>query len=252
MSYILEALKKADRERAAGNVPDLETVHRRDTTARKSYRWLWILAALFIFNGLLVALLATRHDTGPGEDELARRAAPTERSPPSPDTTRPPAPVQARPPVRKPPTTVVGAASQAPARSTSAAPGTVYPPVRAATVQEQGAAAPAVVVPPAPAPAVMQPSVPSAAASPPSVPTPGTVHGKIPEWDELSLEFRSGFSMPRMDVHVYDTNPQRRFVLIDLQKYREGDRLPNGAVIEKILPDGIELSYQGTRFHYTK
>ena len=28
MSYILEALKKADRERAAGHVPDLETVRR--------------------------------------------------------------------------------------------------------------------------------------------------------------------------------------------------------------------------------
>ena len=30
MSYILEALKKADRERAAGHVPDLDTVHRHE------------------------------------------------------------------------------------------------------------------------------------------------------------------------------------------------------------------------------
>jgi general secretion pathway protein B len=78
------------------------------------------------------------------------------------------------------------------------------------------------------------------------------VRGNIPEWDDLSLDFRSSFSMPHMDVHVYDTDPQRRFILVDLQKYREGDRLPNGAVIEKILPDGIQLSYQGTRFHYAK
>ena len=76
--------------------------------------------------------------------------------------------------------------------------------------------------------------------------------GGLPEWDDLSLDFRSGFSMPHMDVHVYDTDPSRRFVLVNLQKFREGDRLPNGAVIEKILPDGMQLSYQGTRFHYAK
>ena len=58
--------------------------------------------------------------------------------------------------------------------------------------------------------------------------------------------------MPRMDVHVYDSDPRRRFVLIDLQKFREGDRLSNGAVLEEILPDGIVLSYQGRRFHYGK
>lgn len=72
------------------------------------------------------------------------------------------------------------------------------------------------------------------------------------DWEDLSLEFRSGLDMPRLDVHVYDTDPQRRFVLIELRKYRAGDRLDSGAVIEEILPDGLQLSYQGTRFRYRK
>jgi general secretion pathway protein B len=53
-------------------------------------------------------------------------------------------------------------------------------------------------------------------------------------------------------VHVYDSDPKRRFVLIDLQKYRQGDRLQSGALLEEILPDGIQLLYQGTQFIYRK
>jgi general secretion pathway protein B len=113
------------------------------------------------------------------------------------------------------------------------------PVVQSTTVQDLPAAPPVAVVPPTPVAA--QPSTTSSSSA-----------GKLPEWDELSLDFRSGFSMSHMDVHVYDTDPSRRFILVNLQKFREGDRLPNGAIIEKILPDGIQLSYQGTRFHYAK
>jgi general secretion pathway protein B len=71
---------------------------------------------------------------------------------------------------------------------------------------------------------------------------------EIPEWGEMSLEFRSGFSPPRLDVHVYDDEPSRRFILIDLQRFAEGDTLDSGAKLEKILPGSIQLFYEGTRF----
>lgn len=58
--------------------------------------------------------------------------------------------------------------------------------------------------------------------------------------------------MPRLDVHVYDDDPQRRFLLVELKKYREGDTLANGAVIEEILPEGVRMFYRGTRFIYRK
>jgi general secretion pathway protein B len=236
MSYILDALKKADQERAAGNVPDLETVHLHEPTVRKHYRWLWILAALFIFNGVLVALLATRHDAGVGGNEPGRLAAPDERVTALPDTTRPRPLSESAPVVRKTPPRVVRTAPPPQER-----PGVdvTRPVTQPTTMQGLPAEPPVVVVPPTPV------------AAPPSTTSTASA-GRLPEWDELSLDFRSGFSMPHMDVHVYDTDPSRRFVLVDLQKFREGDRLPNGAVIEKILPDGIQLSYQGTRFHYAK
>lgn len=246
MSYILEALKKADRERAAGNVPDLETVHRHESPARKHYRWLWILTALFIFNGVLVTLLATRHDAGLSEDAVGRRSASDDRGSALPDTPRAQPPAEATPLVRKPPPKVVRTTPQMQERHQVVVARPASPLMQPATVQDQTAAPPVTVAQPAPTPAVMPPTAPLAA--PATAPMPD----KIPEWDDLPLDFRSGFSMPRMDVHVYDTDPQRRFVLVDLQKFREGDQLPNGAMIEKILPDGIQLSYQGARFHYGK
>ena len=38
----------------------------------------------------------------------------------------------------------------------------------------------------------------------------------------------------------------------ELKKYREGDMLSNGAVVEEILPEGVRLSYGGSRFVYRK
>ena len=57
MSYILEALKKADQERTLGSVPDLETPHWGARRAARNYRWLWVVGALMLVNGVLLAFL---------------------------------------------------------------------------------------------------------------------------------------------------------------------------------------------------
>jgi general secretion pathway protein B len=121
-----------------------------------------------------------------------------------------------------------------------------------------------------PAPATtpqVRPSVVTQAAAPISaqepVPATASVHvtQTVPArprqpgvqlWSDLPLEFRSTFTLPHIDVHVYAEQPARRFILVDLQKYREGDTLENGGVIEKILPHGLQLYYQGTRFEIEK
>jgi hypothetical protein len=40
--------------------------------------------------------------------------------------------------------------------------------------------------------------------------------------------------------------------MVDLQKYREGDTLESGAVLEEIQPGSIQLYYEGTRFRMEK
>jgi len=216
MSYILDALKKADQERDLGEVPDLETAHWRARRHPRPQLWVWIVGALLVFNGLFIVITLLNRDSGdvlPVADVARSETAPPERIPVvpvprapvdsvQPTTTRPRVPL--RPPVQRP-------VKQAPA---------------------------------VPSPVVKMPLT-----TPASQPTvASTVESGLPEWRELSLEFRSGFSLPRIDVHVYAEDPARRFIMADLKKYREGETLANGAVLERIHPGNIQLNYQGTRF----
>jgi general secretion pathway protein B len=77
-------------------------------------------------------------------------------------------------------------------------------------------------------------------------------NSQLQSWFELPQEFRNQLDLPRLDVHVYSEDPQGRFILVNLKKYREGERLPNGLVLEEILPDGMVMSYQGERFRVEK
>lgn len=253
MSYILEALKKADQERVVGKVPDLDSIH--DPTAqpaRRKFRWIWILGAVLVVNGILVAALMLRNDT---TDDGPEHAAADRARPP---VTTPAIPLSRRLPPRQPAvrSTVRPYVPPAPGRpATADEPATTLrPPVTpkvAGTVTRAEAPleaeAPASESPaPVPAPVSRQPApAAQAPASPPAKSTDG-----LPYWNDLSLEFRSGFTAPRIDVHVYDTDPQRRFILVDLKKYREGDRLASGAQLEKITPEGVQLSFQGKQFIY--
>jgi hypothetical protein len=47
---------------------------------------------------------------------------------------------------------------------------------------------------------------------------------------------------------VYAQRPQDRFAMINMHRVQEGETLPSGAQVEAIRPDGVVLSYRGTRF----
>lgn len=58
MSYILEALKKAEQKRRQGAVPDLLTVHDRPADKPgKQYAWIYIAASLLLAGGMVSAVL---------------------------------------------------------------------------------------------------------------------------------------------------------------------------------------------------
>ena len=220
MSYILDALRKADRDRNLGEVPGIETAHWGARRHAHLPRWVWIVAGLLLVNGLFLLFLLERDSplrTADIEEQQADVAAESPLAVPV-----PPEPVAL------------------------ARPENLRPRVKPRPV-------------PAPAPAVRQARQPQVTmaepasqpvpASPPSRPKPVSQDEyDVPEWRDMSLEFRSGLSMPRIDVHVYSEDPDRRFIMADLKKYREGETLANGAVLEKIYPGSIQLNYQGTRF----
>lgn len=206
MSYILEALKKSERERRLGRVPDLESL-RDEAPVRTAAaaRWPLVVAALVL--GLNAVVL--------GYYLWSQRE---------------PTPVVAAPPTVAQP--AVPAA--APARPE---------PVPAAATAPAPAASPAVELPPPPGPMATAPRpLVQPAAAPPAQVTTAT------PWEEMPLEFRSRVPQPSIDVHVYAQEPARRFILVALQKYRQGDRLPDGVLVQEITEDGVIFVADGQRF----
>lgn len=57
--------------------------------------------------------------------------------------------------------------------------------------------------------------------------------------------FRSAFPQLRLDVHVYDAEPDRRWVMINGTKYVEGLTLSEGPIIDEISENGVIYRYRG-------
>jgi general secretion pathway protein B len=140
----------------------------------------------------------------------------------------------------------------APAASASPAPA---PPAAAAP-----AAAPANVLPPPvllPEAAPPRESPPMALAPPanarpvptqaPPTPAARSDEAQLPEATDLRL---AGITLPelRLSLHVYDSNPGRRYVLLNSRQLREGEGTGDGLVLERVTPTGVVLSFNGQRF----
>ena len=57
-------------------------------------------------------------------------------------------------------------------------------------------------------------------------------------------------SLPELhvDIHVYSEVAEDRFVFINMNKHKEGSRLPEGPLVREITPGGVVLSQNGTTF----
>jgi general secretion pathway protein B len=220
MSYILEALKKSDQERQIGHVPDIS--HLQEVPKQSAPRWpRWLLAALML-NAVILVVLAWRTWEARVTREVVE--APPVAAVPAPAAMVPTAPIPAAP-------TPIEAAPQLPEPVVQ-----VPQPAPVEEVEHE--------VVPAPMPAPM----PAPAPVPPVDVDTLTAPEAPPRWQDLPLEERTGLPVPRIDVHVFAQEPERRFVLINLRKYQVGDTLDDGTTLEAILNDGIVLSYRGRQY----
>jgi general secretion pathway protein B len=107
---------------------------------------------------------------------------------------------------------------------------------------------PAVVAEPRRGGTVVYESLPDAGTMTPAGPArpAGSPSRNMPTADEVAAN--SGLPELRLELHVYSTRPQERFVFINSAKYREGDTTPEGAAVEEITPDGVVMSARGNRF----
>lgn len=71
---------------------------------------------------------------------------------------------------------------------------------------------------------------------------------QAPLLHELPQAIRVTVPALTVNAHVWTQDPSRRFVLLNMQRFRDGDRVQDGLQLVTILPEGVELDWQGTRF----
>lgn len=220
MSYILDALKRADAERGRGAVPGL---HARQVTtpapdaapSAPSGVWLGVAAVL-----VLGAAAAGWW--------VWQTPVPT----PVPITTTPVVPAPA--PVLQPVATAAPASATPAVAPAASAP--VTKPVPAVAAPAVGAVAARVSPRPQPAPVVK--------AAPPTVVAPATV----PLLSELPEDIRRQIPVLAITGAVYSNNPGQRLLLLNNQVLTQGSQAAPGLKLEEIGEHSSVFSFHGTRF----
>ena len=69
-----------------------------------------------------------------------------------------------------------------------------------------------------------------------------------PSIQEVRASGTSNLPELHLDIHVYSSKPEDRFVFINMVKLHEGSQLKEGPHVEEITPDGVVLKHQGQFF----
>lgn len=220
MSYILEALKKAQAERQLGSAP---TIHAPQVVPTAPAG----MAANR--RPLLVGL-------GAGAAVVAAGALFMWRQAPVPAPRTVPAPVAAQPTPETLAITAPPALPPAPVRAPEPEP-----------VRPRVAARPA---PPRPVPAA--PAVPAPAAPAPAAPAPvaakSAPEDSLPFLQQLPDDRRRDIPHVTFGGYMYSSNPSDRLLIVDKALRHEGEQVAPGLVLEKLLPKAAVMNYRGTRF----
>lgn len=234
MSYILDALRKAERERNLGRPPSLQTVAQPQATVRNRRRGL--VPVVVVVTLLLLAAMATL---------LWNQGRSASAASPPPAVVDIPAAAPADPAPAMLETPAIEAPDDAVASLDDLAAPQEQPPESAAVEelpppagQDEAGAALAVVARPAPPP---RPVVDE---------TEEPEEDAIPLLRDLPASYRADFPPLTVEIHVYDDDVAKRWVMVNARRYREGEALSEGPRIAEITPDGIVFDHRGQRALY--
>lgn len=275
MSLLLDALKKSEAQRKRGEIPRFETAQMPEHDAGgfgRLQRWMLVLAFLLVLMvgaalwwlapaGRNDAGQATRAAAGGAEDtagaEIAaapeaaggpeQGAAPgaavaeptgAEPGPASRDDAQPPPQGEAVPAASAPPAMSRTASRPEPARE--------QPSVRPEQDPAEGAGVTATAAEIADVPGIEE-ALPAAAATRPTLRTPPEAEPVdwIRPW-ELPEAERARFPQLRLSVHFYASRPDDRFVLLNGEQVRQGDRI-EGVRIAEIHRRGVVVDFGSYR-----
>ena len=213
MSYILDALKKAEAERKLGAVPGIYAPA-TDAAGRdhRSRRTPWLAAALALLVVILAALAWFRPWIAPKTVTLPAAPPPLATAPAPPAL---PALVPVTPLVQSPPAKPKAVARIAP--PSSAKPRSVA-------------------------------SAPPPAAPPQAAQDAGRQDNEPLMLRELPEQIQREIPALKIGGYIYSSNPAERSLLINNKLLREGDEVAPGLTLEKMLRGSVVLNYKGYRY----
>jgi general secretion pathway protein B len=251
MSYILEALKKAQTERQLGSAPTIHAlpIHAAELPeagASRTPMWIAIGVAVLMAAGA-GAMWWRQGSTAPAPVVVAAAQPAVVTAPPMQAVLQAPA-IVPPPAVQVPapaPVTV-----QAPAPVAVQAPAPVAMQLPAPRPAAPLAPKPAAALPrPAPEPVVaaLPPPAPAQKAAPTEPPAPAP-EDALPFMRDLPDQVRSGLPQVTFGGYMYSKNPADRLLLIDKALRHEGEEVAPGLFLEKLLPKAAVMNYRGTRY----
>lgn len=252
MSYILDALKRADAERERGHVPGLHTrsTPSIDAPATQTGRWaqharLMALGMLVVVVLLLGAALWWLRAAQPATPAVAA-AAPTATASLAPAVAPLPLPAAALP-TPAPPEPADNASrlvsEPAPPVLPILSPTPPPAPVKAAASPPAVPAANAQVTPKPPASATAAPKNTSA-----TVATTSPTATAVQSFAELSPEARARLPTVNVSGSTYSKNPTLRMLIVNGKVVQEGGEIAPGLALETIEPRSAVLNHQGLRY----
>lgn len=257
MSYLLDALRKADHERQLGTVPDLATAADPGAASEQGTPvWLVIaIAGVVALNGAVLGAVMWRWFGGSDSSRLtdvktvvSAEAEKAERA--ATEGERVSTPQQ----VYDSKTQVVAAgkperasATEEQATSRPAAPGPASGSTTAGLESTQKAANDNVAAASASAPQARELESTGVAGAA-SYASPAERYGEVPWLRELPQAVRKDLPEYTLNGLLYSSVPGVSFVLINGGRYHEGERIPGAGAVVTIHAEGVVINYKGRRF----
>ena len=239
MSYILDALKKAEQKRRQGAFPNLLSVHEQTGfKARKPARWPYILISILLVSiGALLPRLYEKYSGAQNRGGVSVTAAPQEgapsvavtplRSTAAVHNDRTPDAIQQTTPAHEP----IGQQTRGKSEEKS---------VNLVSTKRKAETAP-----------INAPVSAAVTSLPKMGPSSKRITLKRITLKESDLPPAIQQELPKVVIsaHIYDSNPSSRMIFIQGSAVHEGDNVAAGLRLESIIPEGVILSYKGYRFY---
>lgn len=271
MSYILDALKKLEKERKRGRIPGLSEQDSIVYHSHKKSAWPYLLiSVLFLVAGVLIAWYFLTPSNNRSVANTSTTAVKT-NNPDSTESTKPPAAIQ--PPVQAPVALPAPAVKSDDTKTAvkndkvlkASVKGKDRPDSASAlpaeTRQKEGQEAGKEIEPPKIEPLKTEPlKIEPAQIEPVQIkalqakPIKETSHEppvrqKLYKFSELPPSVRDSLKkFFTITAYMYSNTPSERKVRINDKMMREGQELEPGIRIEEIVPDGVILTYMKFRF----